>query len=497
MATGRWGRDDHGADLVELHRMVGGGRLTTACVLGRLGRHAGCPVLLFDRAGRVVCGDGPRPDPAPPAASVFATVRPVVHRVGEAYWTLVPFERDDLVLGAVGPYPLPPGLVRFLADAVWLVAFSHGRERHEAARLRLAESAFSLREGVVTLVLSGQLATAQRVAARLGDRLPEPARVLVVDTDPAGRDRVAADCAKAGDGVGGGLVWVARCLESERHVLVVAPAEHGEELSGELAAVDPHVVVGVGPPQPLRHTAFGYERVRDEALPAARRAPCRCAVLAPDAGPAWAIGAIGRGWADAFLRPLAAHEPARAQDPCGEDLTVTVRTWLAYGAEAPRRLYVHRNTLTARLRLVGALLDVDLTTVAGQAVASLALGFDALPPDTRDADDASDAARDARPDRNEPPFVALDSVLSAPAARAWAVETLCGVLDAPAGAEARTLRAWLAHDTRIGPTATALGISVAGLRKRLCRLSRRFGADLRTNPPLRHDLWLALRVVDA
>ncbi|MGC0415887.1 helix-turn-helix domain-containing protein [Embleya sp. AB8] len=506
--AGRGPDPDPAADLVEVHRLVGSGRAGTAQVLGLLEERTGRRVLLFDRTGRVLRAAGGGPVPAAPASEVFAAGRSGVCAVGSASWLLVPLARDDLVLAAVGRAPLPDHLARFLADVAWLVAISYGREEHDAARVRLVESAFGLREGVVTLVLSGQIAAAQRVADRLGEQLPEPARVFVVDVDPAERDRIAV----AGADVHDEPLWVARCTESARHVLVVAPTGCAETLSATLAALDPRCVVGASSPLPLRHIAFGYERVLAAALPMARQSAYRWAVSAPDAGLARTVGAAGRPWAREFLRPLTAHRPARAQDPSGDDLVVTLRVWLAYDRESPQRLYLHRNTLTARLRLIAELLDVDLSTIGGQAVASLALGFDALepyggpPPRGRSADSCAPTPPDthtpegfgpaARAAAGAPADADLDCLYASAAAGAWAAETLHGVLDPPGTTEATTLRAWLAHDTRTGPTADALGISVPALRKRLARLSTRLGIDVLGGRQPRRDLWLALRITE-
>ena len=59
-----------------------------------------------------------------------------------------------------------------------------------------------------------------------------------------------------------------------------------------------------------------------------------------------------------------------------------------------------------------------------------------------------------------------------------------------------TLRAWLASDGRLDSTATALGISVPGTRKRLLRLEGVLERSVLNGPSARYDLWLALRIHD-
>ncbi|MEU4782309.1 helix-turn-helix domain-containing protein, partial [Micromonospora sp. NPDC023633] len=91
----------------------------------------------------------------------------------------------------------------------------------------------------------------------------------------------------------------------------------------------------------------------------------------------------------------------------------------------------------------------------------------------------------------------LDRLLAVPALRLWAHDQV-----APLGADGTTVglatvRAWLRADGRLPGTATALGISVSAVRKRLNRAEQVLGRSLLRGPSARHELWLALRVLDA
>ncbi|UGQ09657.1 helix-turn-helix domain-containing protein [Yinghuangia sp. ASG 101] len=86
--------------------------------------------------------------------------------------------------------------------------------------------------------------------------------------------------------------------------------------------------------------------------------------------------------------------------------------------------------------------------------------------------------------------------LDLPVLENWAYAGLRTLTGGPGGADARTLRIWLAHDARLSATAEALGLTVPGARKRLTRIGGVLGLDLLHGPTAEADLWLALRVVD-
>ncbi|MFE3287436.1 helix-turn-helix domain-containing protein, partial [Streptomyces sp. NPDC059233] len=153
--------------------------------------------------------------------------------------------------------------------------------------------------------------------------------------------------------------------------------------------------------------------------------------------------------------------------------------WLNFTSHATRLLKIHRNTLAGRLKLVEALLGLDLARLADQSALSLALR---LTPGGSGPGAGAERAGD------------LDGVLRDPRLTDWARAHLGPLTgpDAPPGARA-TVRVWLEHDAQLVPTAAALGISVPGARKRLTRVEALLERSLLQSPSARHDLWLAHR----
>ncbi|MEU5850589.1 helix-turn-helix domain-containing protein [Saccharopolyspora shandongensis] len=78
----------------------------------------------------------------------------------------------------------------------------------------------------------------------------------------------------------------------------------------------------------------------------------------------------------AELDALLAFSPERRQNPDGDELMATLRSWLDFQGRAARQLKVHRNTVAARLRRIEQILDCDLTDLATQAVLHPALRLD-------------------------------------------------------------------------------------------------------------------------
>ncbi|MFI1386401.1 helix-turn-helix domain-containing protein [Embleya sp. NPDC020886] len=329
-----------------------------------------------------------------------------------------------------------------------------------------------------------------------GIPLPDPARVFVVATDSRDRARAVQVCTAvtadlAGSMAGGTAAWTWPCPYEAGHALLLVPAaatHFASDLHAALhGALPGRYRVAASAQVPVAGLALGYgQALAKLAGPVPGRA--HVAAESPtEPGLAPLVGALGRRWAAEFLAPARAHRGARPQDPSGEDLVETLRVWLAVGRAAPGRLYVHRNTLASRLRLVGELLGVDLAGPGGQAVADIALRFDALPP--RAPASAGGAA-------TAPPR--FEDVIRQPQLRAWARALLAPVTSDPVGggsraASAETLRVWPAHDCRAPASAAALVLSEAGLRKRLGRLGERLGFDLRS-AAAQCDLWPAVRI---
>ncbi|MFD3651219.1 helix-turn-helix domain-containing protein [Streptomyces cyaneofuscatus] len=394
------------------------------------------------------------------------------------------------LLAVVTPRPVAAGLATLLADVLMPLSLCREAEAVERKRRRVDLAESRGREAVLHLLMTGQLSIAQQVAGALRPRLPDPVRVCVVECPGDSRDEVARVCAEAD----GGRSWIVRCPVYARHLILVSPGG-GTATDEAVAALVDRCVVGVSERVPLADTATGY-RQAFHALAVAREVPGRHVRFGAAPEPALVVGTAGRQWAEALLTPLLTHVPRRAQDPGSQELAATAASWLAFSSHATDHLKVHRNTLAARLRLIGELLGLDLHRLADQAALDLALRIRATPapvctPEPGPANDHTSGQRDggAAPGHANGAAHDLDEVLRRPAVQEWALRQLAPV----AGAAEETLRTWLRCEGRLGPTAAELGISVPGARKRLTRLETVLQRSLLRPPSARYDLWLALR----
>ncbi len=398
------------------------------------------------------------------------------------------------VLAVVTPRPVATGLATLLADVVLPLSLCLQAETLERKRRRVDLAESRGREAVLHLLMTGQLSIAQQVAGALRPRLPDPVRVCVVECSGGGRDEVARVCVDAD----GGRSWIVRCPVYARHLILVMPAEAKEPEPGAVptdetvAARVGDCVVGVSEPVPLADTATGY-RQAFHALAVARELPARHARFGVSPDPALVVGPAGRRWADELLNPLLTHVPRRPQDPGSQELLATAASWLAFSSHATGHLKVHRNTLAARLRLIGELLGLDLHRLADQAALDLALRVRSTPAPACTPEPAQSGSPASGTSASAASEAAggLDAILVRPAVRDWADRQLAPVL----GAE-ETLRTWVRCEGRLGPAAAELGISVPGARKRLTRLETVLQRSLLRPPSARYDLWLALRSRD-
>ncbi len=460
-------------------------------------------------ASGTVAPDAPQPPDVP--RLVADGVRALAERGALAYShdtgahtaLLFPLYADDRgaapLLAVVTPRPVAAGLATLLADALMPLSLCWETEAVERKRRRVDLAESRGREAVLHLLMTGQLSIARQVAGALRPRLPDPVRVCVVECPGGSRDEVARVCAEAD----GGRSWIVRCPVYARHLILVMPAEEAPEGTATdeaVAALVDHCVVGVSEQVPLADTATGY-RQAFHALAVAREHPARHVRfgLAPE--PALVVGRAGRQWAEALLTPLLTHVPRRAQDPGSQELAATAASWLAFSSHATGHLKVHRNTLAARLKLIGELLGLDLHRLADQSALDLALRIRATPAPvcTPDPGEPARTADSAHSDGTAAPAHAngaahdLDEVLRRPAVQEWAARQLAPIAGPAGPAAEETLRAWLGCEGRLGPTAAELGISVPGARKRLTRLETVLQRSLLRPPSARYDLWLALR----
>ncbi|MGW1816404.1 helix-turn-helix domain-containing protein [Streptomyces sp. NPDC002125] len=476
----------------------------------RLARTGGSPELLRGLAQRAtgwagildgdgtvlqaVAGNALWPGHEAPALAARAARELTARRTGsysldtdDCAALLLPLDRtsDDRgpVLALVAPKPLPGGLATLMADAVMPLALSWATESVERKRRRVDLAESRGREAVLHLLMTGQLSIAHQVAGALRPRLPDPVRVCVVECSGGQRDEVARICADAS----GGRTWIVRCPVYARHLILITPADEeaepgGRTLDRTVAGLVDDCVVGVSEEVRLPDTATAYQQAF-HALAVARGVPGRHSRFGAAPEPALLVGAAGARWADGLLAPLLAYRPRRSQDPGSQELAATVASWLAFASHATQHLKIHRNTLAARIKLVGDLLGLDLNRVADQAAVDLALRIRATPA----------LHRTGAPDPGAPGD--LDAVLCTSGVQDWAVQQLRQLAQAgPMGEE--TLRTWLRCEAQLSPAAAELGISVPGARKRLTRLEALLGRSLLQTPSARYDLWLAFRAVD-
>ncbi|WP_246842801.1 PucR family transcriptional regulator [Allokutzneria sp. NRRL B-24872] len=355
-----------------------------------------------------------------------------------------------------------------IADAVRLLRLRWRLDRAEK-RLRDVELAETLaREAVLHLLMIGDLGAARRVAGALRPELTDLLRVYVIECAVNARTEIAALC----DAACLGRAWIIHCPVYTRHLILLAPAARNDPVESALRAVAREDIrVGASDVVDLRGTGTGYEQAF-HALAVARHGEEPFAEFSARTELAALLGHAGRAWARQVLRPLADFVPERPQDPDSHELLATLRSWLDFHGGAARQLKIHRNTLAARVRHVGSVLGLDLDPLDTRAELHLALRLHAP---------GSDSAAD------------LADVLGTSAVRHWAAK----VIDPLPESLLDTLRAWSAADARLEGAASALGVSVTGVRKRLIRIEQLLGRSLLSGPSARYDLVLALRVHDA
>ncbi|WP_299530324.1 helix-turn-helix domain-containing protein [uncultured Streptomyces sp.] len=488
----------------------------------RLARSGGTFDLLHWLAGRAdgwagvleadgtvlhACARTPDADGVTPAAELAATgARELTARGADSYCLdaddrtafVLPLEMPSAsrsphppVLAVVAASTARPGLAALLADATTPLTLCFEAETLERKRRRIDLAESRSREAVLHLLMTGQLSIAHQVAGALRPRLPEPVRVCVVECSGGRREAVEQVCGEhAGD-----RTWIVRCPVYARHLILIMPADPEEgrgPLDRAIAGLVDDCVVGVSEEVPLSDTATGY-RQAFHALAVARGLPVRHARFGSSPEPALVVGSAGARWADTLLAPLLTYLPRRSQDPGSQELAATLGSWLAFSSLATQHLKIHRNTLAARLKLIGELLGLDLHSLADQAALDLALAIRATPALPRPAAGATAPSATATAEG----AAGLDAILRRPAVQEWAAQQLAALAAlTTSGVAEATLRTWIRCEAQLGPTAEALGISVPGARKRLTRLESHLQRSLLQTPSARYDLWLAFRAAD-
>ena len=483
-------------DVLTMHRLSHRPEGTAAVIRWLAGR-TGCWAGLLEPSGAVLVESMPVLDP-PGRALLVGGLEEMRERGLPAFVASEGSGRRAVLLAVElesrGPGPVfamvgPEGVpVSLPADATVVLATCWSAERARQLHEQVELAEVRCREAVLHLLMSRHVATARQLASTLFPSLPDPMRVHLIECSPAVRGEVAHRCTE----LSGGTAWTVRCPVRSRHLIVLAPASldssphaEGDRRRWEIAlAESDDCLVGTGDVVALGDAAVGYEQAF-HALAVARGTARRWARFDAALDLASVAGAPGLAWADSLLAPLVSHRPARSGDPDAHELMATARSWLSFSTAATRHLKIHRNTLAGRLRRLEELLGLDLSRAGQQAALNLAIRI-------RSAPGPADSAA-AHPERPGD----LDDLLRLPVVRRWAQAVLRPVRDSPqASALESTLRVWLEHDSRLSGTAEAMGLSVAGARKRVVRLEAVLRRSLLHAPSARHDLWLAVRAVD-
>ncbi|MFF2493814.1 PucR family transcriptional regulator [Agromyces sp. NPDC058064] len=213
-----------------------------------------------------------------------------------------------------------------------------------------------LRSGLLSGILAGDTALAERVSAEMWGPLPEPPlRIMVTDAPLTQADRLTELLELRVEERAGRLFFG---RDDEQYVLVVeeADAPLAEEIAAEF-----ELPVGVSDPVGGGAVAQAHEQAL-RALDRARESGAgvvnfdeisRQGVLA------FLARTDARAVALATLAPLTEHDAAN-----GTSLVVTTRTWLEHGGQfdaTAQALGVHRHTVRSRIALAERLLGRDLS----------------------------------------------------------------------------------------------------------------------------------------
>ncbi|MFI2907322.1 helix-turn-helix domain-containing protein [Streptomyces sp. PDY-4] len=315
-----------------------------------------------------------------------------------------------------------------------------------AAGHLLRRATADLRLAILQLLMVEDTVAARRVAAGLWPGLldADTACVYVVESAPALRDRLAAECLDRTREE----ALVVRCPAMDGHVIVVSPREATADALRSLVERHPGTFLGGSVWQSLARTATAYGQAVS-ALAVARFRADKTAVYAERTHPERLMDpAALRGWAARVLSPLdVLPHHTRAE------LLATTRLGLEFTAvNTAKILGVSRNTVRARMERVESLLGADFDDVTARAVVHLALHTQINLLDGRTA--AGPAAH----------AQGLAGLLDGPAVGAWA-QDLLGRLDRDTRNLRRTLCTWIAAGGNAERAAQTLGVHAQTVRE--------------------------------
>lgn len=384
----------------------------------------------------------------------------------------------DTTLVVVRRGRFAPDAATVIADAVALLRLQWRAERAERRSSEVALAESCAREAVLHMLMVGHLDGARRSAGALRQELPDILRLYLIECVTGERDEPARLCCDATEG----QAWIIRCPVYKNHLIVLGPAAEQRQSAeldaalSELAASREDVRIGTGRTVPLRDTAVSYEQAF-HALSVARSHPSRFAVFNTRAELAALLGPAAGPWARDTLAPLLHFVPERSQAPDSAELISSLQSWLAFGGGAPAQLKIHRNTLATRLRRIEGVLGCDVGDLVTQTKLHLAL-----------------RVLGQRYECSDQPCASVEMLLRGAMAREWAKMVLSPLWDNES--LLITLRTWLQHNAHLERTATTLGLSPPGTRRRLVRIEKTLGRSLLNGPSARYDLLIALRILD-
>ncbi|MFJ3981772.1 helix-turn-helix domain-containing protein [Streptomyces fungicidicus] len=334
-------------------------------------------------------------------------------------------------------------VVTHTAQVIELLLTAH--ETAAAGHL-LRRATADLRLAILQLLMVEDTVAARRVAAGLWPGLLDADRacVYVVESAPALRDRLAAECLDSTREE----ALVVRCPAMDGHVIVVSPREATAGALRSLVERHPGTFLGGSVWQSLARTATAYGQAVS-ALAVARFRADKTAVYAERTHPERLMDpAALRGWAARVLSPLdVLPHHTRAE------LLATTRLGLEFTAvNTAKILGVSRNTVRARMERVESLLGADFDDVTARAVVHLALHTQINLLDGRTA--AGPAAH----------AQGLAGLLDGPAVAAWARDLL-GRLDRDTRNVRRTLCTWIAAGGNAERAAQTLGVHAQTVRE--------------------------------
>lgn len=391
-------------------------------------------------------------------------------------WPLSALGGRTLTVGLRRPWT--PAAEASAGRAATVIATALLADDTDAERDRLTGARRAVWGSVLQLLMTGQIAEAQRVANALSPRILDTERIRVHVL--AGRSRDRESLLSACETRLAGLAVSVSCAARPGHVIIIEPVDDTEPAAGpptpvhaflgELTAASAGRSLGTSRAHPVSALPDGYAQAVG-ALATAVVRPNRMADAEESRTLTDVLPASAGGWASALLAPLAAaDEDGTLRHTLAVALTFT-------RGEAARILGVHRNTVHARLATAAGLLHADLSRMPERAAIDLALR--AQPADGHGA---------------------LADVLGDPQLKAWAtglLDRLDGAVVPRGPARMRDLlRAFTRADGGITAAAYAVGLSPNSASRWLVAAEATGRLRLRHGYGGAHEVAVALAAVE-